>query len=281
MELKIINELLFTSKEKLIESGGGTLWRVNYNKKEYVYKEIKIGKTLDDFVINYNSHKKEYYNMTKYNNLACPLYLVNNKSNEICGYLMNFLNGYNTLNSQILEITNSNIEINEINFMKIFNGVINCFINIYNSGLTPCPEHGDNIMLDANYNVVMIDLDDIIKCKQNSAIDTIKQLNTIFINIHPNFYINDAFKTFFKIKNRDIVIKEDSFSNIEDIKYQIYTYVNSKTYLKLVPMLNNVKDELINYIIILLSKESNLLSNNNKTNKDEYTRLITSIIALI
>ena len=169
MELKIINELLFTSKEKLMESGGGTLWRVNYNGKEYVYKEIKIGKTLDDFVINYNSHKKEYYNMTKYNNLAYPLYLVNNESNNICGYLMNFFNGYNTLNSQIFEITNSNIEINEINFMKIFNGVINCFINIYNSGLTPCPEHGENIMLDAKYNVVMyVDRLKFQACSNNS-----------------------------------------------------------------------------------------------------------------
>ena len=46
-------------------------------------------------------------------------------------------------------------------------------------------------------------------------------------------------------------------------------------------MLNNIKYELINYTIILLSKESNLLSNNNKTNKDEYTRLITNIIELI
>jgi hypothetical protein len=52
MELKIINELLFTSKKKFEESGGGTLWRVNYNGKEYVYKEIKIGKTLNDFVID-------------------------------------------------------------------------------------------------------------------------------------------------------------------------------------------------------------------------------------
>jgi len=277
MELKIINELLFTSKKKFEESGGGTLWRVNYNGKEYVYKKIKIGKTLDDFVINYNSHKKEYYNMTKYNNLACPLYLVNNESNNICGYLMNFLNGYKTLDNQIGIITNSNIEINEINFMKIFNGVINCFINIYNSGLTPCPEHGNNIMLDANYNVVMIDLDDIIKCEQNSPIDTIKQLNIIFTKIHPNFYTNNAYKTFFKSDN-DI---QNRFSNIKDIKYQIYTYVNSKTNLKADPMLNNIKYELINYTIILLSKEYNLLSNNNKTNKEEYTILITDIIALI
>jgi hypothetical protein len=132
-------------------------------------------------------------------------------------------------------------------------------------------------MLDANYNVVMIDLDDIIKCKQNSPIDTIKQLNIIFTNIHPNFYTNNAYKTFFKSDNNI----QDIFSNIKDIKYQIYTYVNSKTNLKADPMLNNIKYELINYTIILLSKESNLLSNNNKTNKEEYTRLITNIIALI
>jgi len=276
MELKTINKLLFTAEEVLFKSGGGTLSKVTYNRKEYVYKEITTGKTLTDFITNYTEHKNEYYNMTKYNNLACPLYLVNNERNEITGYLMNFLNGYKTLNNQIQEITNSNSEINETNFMKAFNGVINCFINIYNSGLTPCPEHGDNIMLDNNYNVVMIDLDDIIKCKQNSAIDTIKQLNTIFINIHPNFYTNNAYKTFFKSDN-DI---QDIFTNIEDIKYQIYTYVNSKTHLKAIPMLNNVKDELINYRIILLSKESNLL-NNNKTNKDEYTRLITNIRSLI
>ena len=280
-ELIIINESEMSNKHKITESGGGTLYSVTYNGNTYVYKQLK---TPDEFQINYIKYKKGYFKMSKFDNLASPLFIVKNEKDIIIGYLMKFLDNYNTLGEIIGSETNTDSQKNEINFLKIFNGVINTFISADLSGIKPCPEHHNNIMIstDKEYDVVMIDLDDVDHCAEHTSQDNIGQLSSIFMDIHPRFHNSEIFKIFFEIKSGDVKLLE-KFNNIEEIKDEINNYINKreKYYIRYDEKLSKVPKETIIYKLNLLVKESHHINNQTNTDISNYNRLKKSIIDLL
>ena len=133
-----------------------------------------------------------------------------------------------------------------------------------------------------DYDVVMIDLDDVDHCAEHTSQDNIGQLSSIFMDIHPRFHNSDIFKIFFEIKSGDVKLLE-KFNNIEEIKDEINNYINKreKYYLRYDEKLSKIVMETIIYKLNLLVEESNQINNQTKIDNTNYERLKRSIIDLL
>lgn len=159
----------------IVDSGGGII----NNISNYPLLVLKILKgNIDTTIKNINDNAEKYIIMAKSENLVPPLKIIKNNENKLYGYTMEKLEGYTDLNT--IQIT----KIEE--FIIILKGILNGFKAIKNTGMFPCPEHGGNIMIkkisDTNIQVKIIDLDDIVKCNNQTELDSLKQLEIIFIN---------------------------------------------------------------------------------------------------
>ena len=159
----------------IVDSGGGII----NNISKYPLLVLKILKgNIDTTIKNINDNAEKYIIMAKSENLVPPLKIIKNNENKLYGYTMEKLEGYTDLNT--IQIT----KIEE--FIIILKGILNGFKAIKNTGMFPCPEHGGNIMIkkisDTNIQVKIIDLDDIVKCNNQTELDSLKQLEIIFIN---------------------------------------------------------------------------------------------------
>ena len=67
---------------------------------------------------------------------------------------------------------------------QIAQGIIQGMEDIKATGMKACPEHNKNIMVNINdfKDVVLIDLDDIVKCNRMNEREIMEQLENIFIS---------------------------------------------------------------------------------------------------
>lgn len=168
---------------------------------------------------------EKYAEMTKYNNLISPIYLITNSDSNLIGYLMKYLDGYYTLSEFPIS--------NEKHFYKIFNGICEGFSNILQCGFKPCTEHAGNIMIlyDEDFedvlDVVLIDLDDLKKCDDNNNKETLNQLNTI-MNFNDEMLKSTCVQKYFDVDSeKNIKIKENDLNELI-IKIKIDIHEESK-----------------------------------------------------
>ena len=185
-----INETELTNWQLITRSGGGDIYRIYYMDMIYTYKKI-TPRILEETIENLQTLDDQFRRMSYFPNLIVPLYLVKD-GEAIVGYLMRFLNNYKNLDS----ITHQ-LDINR--FMIILNNICDGFLNMYACDVVPCPEHGNNIMVNDENEVVFIDLDDILKCAANNEKDTLAQLNIIFMNLPKKIVENVNFLRLFDI----------------------------------------------------------------------------------
>ena len=211
--MSLINEAELKYRALIVRSGGGDIYRVYYNDELYTYKKITPS-LLKDTISNLETLDTQFRSMSRFPNLIVPLHLVK-EGDIVVGYLMRFLSDYQTLGKIV-----HRLDINR--FMKILNKICDGFLNMYSCGVTPCPEHSENIMVNDENDVVFIDLDDIIKCAGNNQQTTLAQLNIIFINLPYGLRQNVNFRKMFdiNIESGDIRLKLE-FETVAQLKEKI------------------------------------------------------------
>jgi len=124
---------------------------------------------------------QNYIKMGRYNSLAPPQCLVKDKTGKIIGYTMQFLNPnkYKTLDDLC-----QNNPPKVFQLAQIAQGIIQGMEDIKATGMKACPEHNKNIMVNINdfKDVVLIYLDDIVKCNRINEREIMKQLGNIFLS---------------------------------------------------------------------------------------------------
>ena len=221
--LDIIDFSQLGNVELFRRSGGGDLYRVMFNANQYIYKEINP-RFLDSFTYDILCYNQEYARLSQFNKLATPLFIVRQNfdrrsgafvfaDKKITGYLMNFFDGYQTLNDIIVNtrIVGPTVLQAGRKFLVILKNLLTQFKNIFNSGILPLVEHGGNILVNEEGDVIIIDFDDIIDQarKGSVAADVLPQLNTIFINAGNNNLLRTSpeFLFFFELIGQDYNFK--------------------------------------------------------------------------
>ena len=164
--------------------------------------------------------------------LKSPNYLVSDDKNEIDGFLMIYLDKYYVLDNgkkddsnPIIQLFSLDDEITKSHFIIILLQIIIGFLNIYASNLKPCSHE---IMINDNFNIQIIGLDNLTFCDDYSERDCIEVLNDIFRNINNSFKETDIYKTFF---NEGGVIR-NNFQYIVDISKKINELIRLNVYLQ-------------------------------------------------
>lgn len=209
-ELPVIKQSELKNKQLLVDGGvrGNKIYSAVYKSQIIIYKKVNldVNKTFSTL----KQHAAKFYHMKKSKYLAPPLAIVVNSSNTKIGYTMTFLKGYETLENMCLQ---NKINANLTPYIK---GIVRGMRDVSDVGLTPCPEHGKNIMVNTkNHNdIVTVDLDDIVKCKGNNERQTLEQLEFIF-NSCGNNRLN--FKKYFVRDNDGMFRLHPKYQRYDDI----------------------------------------------------------------
>ena len=168
----MIKESELGHKELLVDSGGGYIYKVNINGKFMVYKKLK-GNDINGQMNKINSNMEKFSKIKGSRYLAGPIYIVTDKKNNKIGYIMEYLDGYDS----IYEIETKNKYKYELK--TILPQIILGIKDLENAGLTFCAEHAGNIMYNnITKRAIIIDLDGLMDACENP----IKQLEFIFMN---------------------------------------------------------------------------------------------------
>lgn len=200
------------NKQLIVKSGGGDIYKVTYNNRTYVYKEIK--QDINKIIRNLNKYSENYKKMSASNYLASPIHIISRGTN-IVGYTMPYLQNHKSM-------AKLGTNINKNNSLVILRKIILGFIDIKNSGMMPCPEHGDNILIDLNNNdLKIIDLDDIEKCNGQSEREILEQLNLIFDNVDKS---DPTIKFFFDFDNFNELHIKPKYTTFQSVLNDINRY---------------------------------------------------------
>ena len=167
-------------------------WKISNIKKAQYYL-VKIQNEDDtyllkiissdykyEFIKNMNEYDTEYGKLKNMKNLLAPQYLFKD-DDLILGYILIFNENLVSLDDYL---ENSENQIDETVFLKIVNGICECYINILRCGMKPCVKN-NNVMIinsDNKINIFLTGMDGLINCYYDIEEETVRDI-TKLINV--------------------------------------------------------------------------------------------------